>query len=96
MSDAELHALEGDFTIHTAAERYEQLGAALTRGCAAFDLSGIGDFDSAGLQLLLAARRTLAARGQTPVWSNPSSAVRSLLALYRLGTDLNPKESANV
>ena len=58
--------LEGSLDLYAAAQLRATLTDCLARpDSAEFDLSGIDACDTAGLQLLLAARATAAARGHT-------------------------------
>lgn len=66
----------GELTIYVAAELKEKIAALLNGDDAIeIDLSQIGEIDSAGLQLLLLARRECAQREKPIVFSNPSEAV---------------------
>lgn len=80
--------LEGDLSLYQVAQAREQL-LALTLPAARhwqLDLSGIGEFDSAGAQWLLALQRHLGnADGPARVIGAPPS-VRELLELLRLET----------
>jgi anti-sigma B factor antagonist len=53
-------------------------------GDLALDLAGVSDFDSAGVQLLLSTRRTLAERGDALHIVGASAAVRDALELFGL------------
>lgn len=79
--------VEGELTIYRAAELKPAL-LETVRGHAApaLDLSAVTEFDSAGLQLLLAARQEAARLGKRLAVSAASSAVRDVFAL--LGMDL--------
>lgn len=70
--------IEGELTIYTAAETKEKL-VALLQGeqPIEIDLSQVGEIDTAGLQLLLLARREAAAQQKTLIFSEPSAAVQS-------------------
>ncbi len=61
---------------------------ALPADCTALrlDLSAVHDFDSSGVQLLLATRRSLAARGSALQLVAPTAAVHDALRLFGLGT----------
>ncbi len=83
-------ALHGEYTIHTVGERANALAQEVARGAARFDLSAVTDFDSAGLQMLLAARATLAERGQEIALAGLAPSVRAVLDSYALGADLAP------
>lgn len=57
--------VDGDLTIAAAAEQAARLRQALPDGAdLTLDLAAVGDCDSAGVQLLLALRRSLAQRGR--------------------------------
>jgi anti-anti-sigma factor len=85
-------ALGPEVTIPFAAATREQLLEALrghgARGNVLVDLSGVTDFDSAGLQLLLSARRSLLARGDRLQLQSPSASVRDALATFGLAATL--------
>ncbi|MFO1217840.1 MAG: STAS domain-containing protein [Burkholderiaceae bacterium] len=76
--------IDGDLTIHHAAALHEQLRGWIEQGAEAIDLSAVGECDSAGVQLLLAARASAAAAGRRVAWSNPSAGVIEALARYGL------------
>ncbi|MEJ7138406.1 STAS domain-containing protein [Amphibiibacter pelophylacis] len=67
-------AIQGDLTIYRAAELRQTLLTALAQpgDTLALDLSGVTELDSAGLQLLLSARRTAQAGGRTLDFLAPS------------------------
>jgi anti-sigma B factor antagonist len=85
-------AVDGELTIYRAAELKPALlaavraAAASSANAAALDLSAVTEFDSAGLQLLLVARRDAERLGKTLRLSGASPAVRDVFAL--LGIDL--------
>lgn len=87
MSAKELRrvALEGDLTIITAAERRQRLMSAL-HGSAGLkvDLSGIDEMDTAGLQILLLARREAGRASLTFEIAAASRAVTETLAVAHL------------
>ncbi|GAA0229544.1 STAS domain-containing protein [Cryptosporangium japonicum] len=75
--------LGDELTIVTAAETRERLMPYLQAGTGLeLDLSAVSDVDTAGLQLLLAARRADA------TLSDPSPVVRDLLEFTRLNAEL--------
>ena len=79
-------ALGPELTIAFAAASHQQLAEALAHdsGTLTLDLSGVSEFDSAGLQLLLATRRSLAAQGRTLRLVHASVAVRDALDVFGL------------
>lgn len=78
-------ALAGELTIFTAQAGKEQLLAALAGGEAVeVDLSAVTEIDSAGLQLLVAAKREAAVRNQTLGFVGHSAPVVELLDLCDL------------
>lgn len=76
---------EGEMTIYTAAQIKPAL-LALLEGCneAELDLSGVGEIDSAGLQLLLLAKREAAQAGKPLRLAGHSPAVVEALDLCNL------------
>lgn len=86
-------ALGPELTVAHAADARQRLLAAIQQGHGvALDLSAVTDFDSAGVQLLLATRRHQAERGQPLVLRRASEPVRDALATFGLG-DILPIES---
>ena len=75
-----------DLTIPFAAEAHATLAQAIqaTTGTLVLELSGVSEFDSAGLQLLLAARRSLAERGLALRLAAPSDVVQDALRVFGL------------
>jgi anti-sigma B factor antagonist len=79
-------AVEGEMTIYRAAElKPALLEAVRTQDAPALDLSAVTEFDSAGLQLLLVARREAQRLGKSLPLTAASPAVREVCAL--LGID---------
>lgn len=74
-------AIAGEFTIFTARELHERLLAALADVASDIevDLSGVTEIDSAGLQLMIAAKREAAAQGKALHFTGHSPAVVELL-----------------
>jgi anti-sigma B factor antagonist len=82
-----------ELTVSQAAPLRATLLARLEAGAwTGLDLSAVEAMDSAGVQLLLALRRSLADEGLPWTLSGASEPVREVLALYGL-TDLLPAES---
>lgn len=81
--------LEGELTIYAAPRLKEELLVAVRARCgeASVDLSGVTELDTAGVQLLLMARRISLACGSRLRLVNPSAAAREVLGLCGL-TDL--------
>ncbi|HET7865231.1 MAG TPA: STAS domain-containing protein [Burkholderiaceae bacterium] len=88
--------LDGDLNIQAAASTRETLRAALaqSRGDLVLDLSLVQGCDSAGVQLLLAARRTLAARGRALRLAEPAPAVVEALTTLGLQALLPARNGA--
>jgi anti-anti-sigma factor len=81
-------AVEGELTIYRAAElKPVLLDAVRTMDAPAFDLSAVTEFDCAGVQLLLVARREAARLGKTLDLPHLAPAVRDTLALLGLAPD---------
>jgi anti-anti-sigma factor len=75
--------LSGELTIYHAADlKQALLPLAEQAGAWALDLSGVTDVDSAGIQILLAARRTLAARGAALRVTACGAAADAAFSLY--------------
>lgn len=81
-------ALQGEWTIHAAAALRETLLVHLAEGAHTFDVTGITEIDSAGLQLLMATQRSLARSGLELTLQGRSPAVDDVLHIYGLGPDL--------
>jgi anti-anti-sigma regulatory factor len=79
--------LDGELTIVTAAETLDRLKPYLSTGAPVeLGLAGVTDIDTAGLQLLLQARR------EAPVtFREPSPVVRGLLEFTGLGEQLEQR-----
>lgn len=88
--------LDGELTIPQAAALREQLLAVLDTAPdgLTLDLADVEAFDSAGLQLLLAARHTLAERGQSLTLAACSAPVADALRVYGLQAMLPPPTPA--
>lgn len=84
-------ALGPELTIAQAASWRDALVDALcaTAGDLALDLDGVTDIDSAGVQLLLATRRSVAERGATLHLSGLSSTVAEAFAVFGLDSRLD-------
>lgn len=81
-----------ELSIAFAATTQEALLSALnaTGGDLALDLSGVTDFDSSAVQLLLATRRSLHERGHALHIAGSSAAVRDGLKVFGLSELLAP------
>ncbi len=90
MSDTTAACLTGEWTIHAIAQHREAMLALVNDGNAVFDASGITDMDTAGLQLLLSAQRSVAQQGQELQLLHPSAAVKGVLQAYGLDMTLQP------
>ncbi|WP_148714390.1 STAS domain-containing protein [Chitinolyticbacter meiyuanensis] len=83
--------LDGELTIFHAAELKDVLLAALGEGGGpplTIDLSGVDELDTAGVQLLLLAKREAARHGRALAYSGHSPAVISVLELLDLAGTL--------
>jgi len=82
--------IAGELTIYTAATVHAEISSALAKGnrIQEVDLSAVTEIDTAGLQLLLMARRSVNAAQRPLQVLNPSSAVSDLLGLLQLGETL--------
>jgi anti-sigma B factor antagonist len=81
-----------ELTIAFAAACRDTLAEALATqpGDLALDLADVTDFDSSGVQLLLATQRSLAERGDALCITAASAAVRDALTLFGLAGLLDP------
>lgn len=87
-------ALPAEMTIYHAAEIRTVLLAAVAAGTVKLDLAHVGEFDSTGLQLLLAARRTARAAGRHLELLNLPPVVQEVCATYGLDEALEPSLEA--
>jgi len=89
-------SLGNDLTIGRAAELRELLLARLAEAPAvlSLDLGEVADFDSAGIQLLLATRRALAEAGAQLSVVAASAVVRAGLQTFGLDSLLEPGDPA--
>ena len=85
-------ALGPELTIPFAAAARDTLFDAVraSTGDLAVDLRGVTDMDSAGVQLLLSASRSLAERGDALQLQAPSACVREALLVFGLNALLQP------
>ncbi|MGX9566249.1 STAS domain-containing protein [Pseudomonas sp. CFBP 5748] len=75
-------AIEGELSIYTAAEWKSRLVDLIGRdGCLELDLSAVQELDTAGLQLLIMAKKEAIAHGQELRLSNHSQAVLEVFEL---------------
>jgi anti-sigma B factor antagonist len=79
--------VDGELTVYTCRELKPQLLKQLTvhPDAATLDLSRVSEIDTAGLQLLLIARRHAREGGRELRIKNPSQVVSEVLELCRLG-----------
>jgi anti-sigma B factor antagonist len=79
-------SIEGEMTVYTAASLAKQVLAGLAKRAAIrlLDLSKVSEIDTAGLQILLVARRQAAALGRELQIVTPSSAVGEVFQLLQL------------
>ena len=81
--------LTGEWTIHAIAQQRDAMLALVNDGHIEFDTAGVTDMDSAGLQLMLAAQRSVALQGHELKLIHLSNAVKSVLAAYGLDASLH-------
>ena len=82
--------LTGELTIMTATEHNQRVLSFLVGGKnVQLGLAGVTDLDTAGLQVLLLARREAERLGVTLAFCDPSRAVTDVLAIAHLDTALN-------
>jgi anti-sigma B factor antagonist len=76
----------GEMTIYTATALWKQVSKTVGTRTATqiLDLSEVTEFDTAGLQIVLMARRLAGAAGRELQISEPSPAVSEVLALLQL------------
>ena len=88
--------VDGEMTVYTCSDLKARLLAELTEHTDAteLDLSGVVEIDTAGLQLLLAARRHAGDGGRQLRVSNPSRPVLDVLELCRLNLCLAAEPGA--
>lgn len=80
--------LSGEWTIHAIAQQRQAMLLLVNEGQHVFDASGITDMDSAGLQLLVAAQRSIAQQGRELSLVQVSQAVKDVLHAYGLDVNL--------
>jgi len=81
--------VSGELTIYTASEWRDRLiGEMAGTDDIRLQLAEVAEIDSAGLQLLLAAKRLANSEGRQLELANPSAAVRGLFDLVRLNEQL--------
>ncbi len=89
--------LSGALCIFNAAElkiRLQQLLGDELQEVREIDLAEVCEIDTAGIQLLLASRRTAAAAGHTLSFVNPSAALLDLVQLLNLEAELGFVDAA--
>ncbi len=91
-------ALGADMTIAQAAEHHAQLLLALPSLLSdpRVDASSVTEFDSSGIQLLLALRSSLAEGGQTLLLVEPTTVLRDALGVFGLLEQFPVETSAGV
>jgi anti-anti-sigma factor len=84
--------IAGDMTIYQAEEIRQKLlgGVAASGATVEIDLQDVGEIDTAGVQLLIAAKQAAAAVGKTLCLTACSAAVTEVLAILGLATFLAP------
>lgn len=90
MSAATPYLLPAEMTIAHAAQVREALLQALSLGHTQFDAHAVVSIDSAGVQLLLAMRRSVQAAQAALILTAPSAVLMDALRLYGLGELVQP------
>lgn len=81
--------IDGELTIHTAAQQAPRLFAALEeKSVLRVRLAGVTELDTAGLQILLTARREAARIGATVEFRDASPEARDALSIVHLDPSL--------
>lgn len=97
--NSSLLRIDGELTIYRAAELAAAMKTALAAvadgGALDLDLSGVAEMDSAGVQLLLAARRSAAESGRALRLVARSAAVDDVIAILQLTTLLGDAAPAH-
>jgi anti-anti-sigma factor len=89
MTDSHELAIEGELSIYRAAELRQWLDAALQAGqTVRIRLADVSEMDTAGAQLLLAAKRLAQQRGCTLSFTDHSPPVLEMLELLNLAAAL--------
>lgn len=88
--------LTSEWTIHAIDQYRAAMLLPVNEGHSAFDASGITDMDSAGLQLLLSAQRSIAVHGRELRLLQASGVVKGVLSSYGLDIDLLPACAAEM
>lgn len=86
--------LPASMTIREVDDLRAPLMRAVLGGALEIDATGLATIDTAGLQLLLAAFRSAAARGITPHWAQPSGVLASAAMRLGLAAQLGMREPA--
>lgn len=81
--------LEGDLTLGQAVRFMEEGEQLLAAGVTVFDLSGLGQVDSAALSLFLNWRRSALTRGQAIGFRNTPASLLNLAKLYGVAELVN-------
>jgi len=89
VADPAATVIAGDMTIYRAAELRVALLAQIEAGVWCFDLAGVTDIDSAGLQLLAAVRASVAHAGGRADFVDPAPCVREACATCGLDSWLS-------
>jgi anti-sigma B factor antagonist len=89
--------VEGEMTIYRATEVAQTLFAELRAqaGDVNLDLSDVTEFDTAGLQLVLMARRLVAANGHRLEVVQPSECVAEVLGLCNVARNVTEAQAAS-
>lgn len=101
-SDSARVILEGELTIYSVSQRYEEwrnlLSSVIAEALPSIDIDtqGVIDIDTAGLQLLAYFSERATQSGITINWSAPSDAVAQAQQLYHVEKGFSPLSEAIV
>lgn len=82
--------MEGDLTLHNAKPWLAEAEKALQQGATTFDLTGLGQLDSAAISLLLSLRRRAQAAHKSIEFRNIPDSLTSLAKLYGVADQIQP------
>jgi anti-sigma B factor antagonist len=88
--------LSGEWTIHVIAQHKAHIQQLVEEGSFELDVANVTDMDSAGLQLLISARRSLEKQGRELRLSRASPAIKQVLLSYGLDENLHTVQGEGI